>query len=410
MSKSFTRDAKLLIKPLLILANTNAVISLMSYVLTIALANILGPVKFGMYSEIIILSGLLAILVRFGTEHSASASYIKSGSVKEVANNVFMIRLVCGLLCFSVLFVAENTNYLFVVLVLLATLKNFDLSFLYEIRKKNERYSYVNLAERFVYISGAFILIYNDFIQIYGYLIILGIVTLAGICFQLFDCKNYKYFQLSFRSKGLVENIKQNIPITVVAISIFAYGGFSRLILEDKMGLEMLGIYSLGWQLITIGTIFQSLVYRLWRIRIATVLKLGVRKNLIREIEIYLLLATLPMVLVCGALTVFAEPIVTTIFSSEYVELIPLMPLFGLYIVLTSLAGLVEMLWVATLKNQVSMFVNITFSVLLLTVLFKFSGSFEMIDFLITTVVIHFLLIITLAYVWYLKFRNMVAG
>ena len=404
---SLMNDTKMLVKPLFILTSTNVLISLLAYVLTITLANTLGPTKFGAYSHIFIISALLSVLIKFGTEQTASASHIRGGSVSEVLNNVFIIRLVCGLLCFIVLTLLEYPNYLLVFFVLLTTLKNYDLSCLYEMREKNERYAYVNLGERVLFVSGAFVLIYFDYSEVDGYFMILGMVTMGGIFFQLFDSNNHKYFRLSFRSNGIVENVQQNFPITVVSLSAFTFGGFSRLILEEKMGVEVLGVYSLGWQLITIGTIFQAFVYRIWRRRIASALKSGLMKNLVREIQTYFLLATFPMVLIFGIFTLFAEPIVTTIFSSQYFELVPLMPIFGLYIVLTSLAGLVEMLWVATGKNQTAMFLNIAFSGLLLIGLFNFSGSFQMIDFLIATVSVHVLLVVSLAYIWFLKFRSM---
>ena len=407
MQKSLVSDVAVLVKPLLILTNTNFLISLLSYLLTISLANTLGPGKFGIYSHIFIVSALLSVLIKFGTEQSASASNIRGASVSEVLSNVFIIRLVSGLVCFSVLFVFEYPNYPFVFFVLLVTCKNYDLSCLYEMRVKNERYSYVNLIERALYVSTAFVFIYMDYTEVYYYFIILGLASIVGILFQLYDCENYKYFRFNLKSRDLIENIQQNLPITVVSLSAFAFGGFSRLILENNLGLEALGIYSLGWQLVTIGTIFQSLVYRLWRRRIASALKSGSIRSLIREIQTYLLLATLPMVLVCGILSMFAEPIVNTIFSSEYSELVALLPIFGLYIVLTSVAGLVEMLWVATGRNKVAMFVNLTFSGLLLIGLFNFSGNFQMLDFLITTVSAHLLLVVSLAYIWFLKFRSM---
>ena len=395
------------VKPLMFLMAVNIVVAGLSYFLTISLANFFGPNQFGIYSQILILGALLSLLIKFGTEQTATARFVGIANSSHVFSNVYTIKLLTTILCVLGLFLFQAPNYIVIGCVILAVLKNFDLSFYYEIKGKNERYSLICLAEKLAYVAGAFALIFFGYSELLGYFLLLGVITLLGLIFQLADAEHYKDFELSNCTKGLYAYIIESLPVTVVALSAFAFGGLSRLILEHKLGAEALGIYSLGWQLITIGSIFVSVVYRIWRLRFAEAINSGEISILLYHLRTYALFAVFPLTVLCLAIGSNGDNIVRLLFSEEYASLSELLPLLAVYIFLISIAGLLEMLWVATGKTNVSMVINLSFSIFLLVVLSELSDGFGIKDYLASSVLIHFGLILTLGIIWYVKFKGL---
>ncbi|MDB9985989.1 oligosaccharide flippase family protein [Pelagibacterales bacterium] len=392
---------------LFILTAVNAFVAALSYALTILLANFFGPSKFGIYSQIMILAGLLSIMTKFGTEQTAAARFVKARSASQVMSNVFAIKLLFSIPCFLVLTLIYAPNYVFTVCVFLVVLKEFDLSFFYEIEKKNKRYSYINLFSKSAYVIGAFALILIGYSELLGYFILLGVLLSFSLFFQLFDHGNYKAFRLSESTRDLYGYIVECVPITVVALSSFAFGGFSRLILENKLGPEKLGIYSLGWQLVTIGTIFTGVVYRIWRLRFAEAINSRNISELFNHLRSYVFLVVLPILILSMTIASYSDFIVRLLFSIEYAALSELLPLFSSYIFLISIAGLLEMLWVATGKTNIYMIISLFFSSFLLIVLSEYSEGFQMRDFLTAIISIHAGLIMILGIVWYYKFKSL---
>ncbi len=392
---------------LFVLTSVNAFVAALSYTLTILLANFLGPSKFGIYSQIMILAGLLSIMTKFGTEQTAATRFVKVKSASQVMSNVFAIKLLISIPCFLVLIMIYAPNYMLIVCVFLVVLKEFDLSFFYEIEKKNERYSYINLFSKLTYVIGALALILISYSELLGYFILLGVLLSLSFLFQLFDYKHYKFFKLSNCNKDLYGYIFECFPVTVVALSSFAFGGFSRLILENKLGTETLGIYSLGWQIITIGTIFVGVVYRIWRLRFAEAIDSGNITELFNHLRSYVFLVVLPILILSMIIALYSDLIVRILFSVEYAALSELLPLFSVYIFLISIAGLMEMLWVATGKTNIYMIISLFFSSFFLIVLLEFSEGFQMSDFLAATIYFHAGSIMILGIAWYYKFKSL---
>ncbi len=394
-------------KTLFILTAVNGFVAVLSYALTILLANFFGPSKFGIYSQIMILAGLLSIMTKFGTEQTAAARFVKTRSASQVMSNVIAIKLFFSISCFLVLTLVYAPNYVFIVCIFLVVIKEFDLSFFYEIEKKNERYSYINLFSKFAYVTGAFALVLTGYSELLGYFILLGVLLSFSLFFQLFDHGHYKAFRLSEFSRGLYGYIVECAPLTVVALSSFAFGGFSRLILENKLGTEILGIYSLGWQFITIGTIFIGVVYRIWRLRFAEAINSRNKSELFNHLRSYVFLVVSPILILSMTIATYSDFIVRLLFSVEYVALSELLPLFSAYIFLISIAGLLEMLWVATGKTNIYMIISLLFSSFLLIVLSGYSEGFQMRDFLVAILSTHGGLIMILGIVWYYKFKSL---
>ncbi len=399
-------DTSKLLVPLIVLSKNNVIVAALSYFLTISLANYLGPDLFGTYSHALIVASVVSIFINFGTDQTAAIFHSHYGNAGDVFINVYYMRLMIAMPTLAILAFLYLENLEFLIFLLCLTMANYNLAFLYEIRCRNERYSYIYLIERMAYVIAMFLLIYFEHLNLNYLFGLMLFFTAASISYQLIDNANVLHSDTKVQFRPLLQMAKENAPLIVVALSTFAFGGFSRLVLEDRFGREQLGIYSAGWQLITIGTIFQAQVSRLWRVQIADSVHSLDIKGLYRAFRSYLLLSTLPMVFMCGVFIFFSDHIIAVLFTSSYAEVVNLLPVLGIYLVVINIAGLMDMLWVSLRRGVIYMLTNFIFGVMLIGFLWQFSSSMGVVEFATATVFFHSLTIIVLVMLWTCIFRS----
>ena len=166
------------------------------------------------------------------------------------------------------------------------------------------------------------------------------------------------------------------------------------------MGSERLGIYSAGWQIITIGTIFQAQVARLWRTKLSISIETRDLINLREWVIYYIIFTTAPMFLAAIAFFIFSEEIVRFLFTPAYIELSSILPILGFYFLVINFAGLIDILWIALRKNSIYMYANIVGGSILLTYLSIFSSSMDIYEFSVAAVVGHLFTTILLTFMW----------
>lgn len=394
-----------LLIPLFILTKNNAIIAGLSYFLSISLANYLGPEKFGIYSHALIIAALLSIVVNYGTDQTVSAFYCEVRDVEILFNITILIRFGLAISSFLVLILVYWEKNQVLVYVLCLVFSGFNLSFIYEIQQRNEKYSYIYLFERVIYVGIIFSLINLNFVdlpQVFG---VLMAVTLISLFYQYFD--NRIFFKKIKEAKYFViKCLRENFAIVVVALSTYIYGGFGRLILENQLGSEQLGIYSAGWQIVTIGTIFQAQVSRLWRLKLSVSVEKKDIKTLRELMGFYVIFATLPMFLASIVIFIFADEIVSFLFVPAYAELSKVLPILGGYFIVINFASLVDILWIALRKNSLYMYANLMSSLFLLIYLLTFSVNMDMQRFAAAAVVGHLLTTILLGFLWLNLFKK----
>jgi O-antigen/teichoic acid export membrane protein len=395
---------------LIVLSKNNAIVAALSYFLTITLANHFGPEQFGIYSHALIAASIASIFINFCTDQTAAVLYSHSGEVGKVFNNIFFLRLALmgptlGVIMF--VYFDERVLMIFVFCLILA---NFNLAFLYEICHRNEKYSYIYLFERVAYIGLAFLLIHLKWLLLPNLFSLLFVVTAVSISYQFIDNKRILRFDRATLPSQIYQTLKENFPLVIVAVSTYAYGGFSRLILDGQLGKEMLGIYSAGWQLVTVGTIFQAQISRLWRTQISDCIRSLDLNALYRVIHFYILLSTLPILLMCCVFVFLSDYIISLLFTSSYAELTGVLPILGAYLLVINIAGLVDMLWVALKRSSIYMLVNVIFSALLLGFFWLFASKMNMFEFVVTTVFSHFISTVALAILWVRVFKLHLIG
>jgi O-antigen/teichoic acid export membrane protein len=401
---SATTSSLQLLRSLFLLAKNNAVVAALSYALTISLANVLGPNQFGVYSQALIVASVLSILISFGTDQTAPVAYVRSKDADAVVSQVLAMRSTIALICAAWLICSPSMVWPLAGFVACLALPSFNLSFLYEIRQNNARYSYIYLFERITYVGIGFLLIYFGVLSLQRLFTALLLVTALSLAFQIWDTGLRVRANVAEAFSALSNALVSNWPLVVVALSMFAYGGFSRILLERKLGMEALGVYSAGWQLITIGTLYQAQITRLWRATISEAVHAGDLVTLKSALRSYFLLAVLPMVGGAVFLWFQAGQLVDVLFSRAYAGLVDLIPIFGIYFVVISFSGLAEMLWVALRKNKTYMVVNVLFGIFLLQILTALPKEFGMVVFAGAAVAVHALATLALVITWILLF------
>lgn len=394
-----------LARSLLILLKNNFIVAALSYLLTISLANYLGPEKFGIYSQVLIVGSITSILINFGTDMTATVLYSRIGNARLVFGAIYMLRIIFSISTAIVLVSIYHGDLEFFFFVLCIFFSNFNLSYVYEIRKFNERYSYIFLLERIFYVCTAFLLLYFNLLNLQILFIILAITAIISIAFQLFDNKDLILTDLGGHRQLMCRCVKDNIPIVIIALANYAYGGFSRLILEDQFGREQLGIYSAGWQIITIGTLFQAQISRLWRLNIANSIDASDFRNIRNIIISYIIFSTLPMIFVSMIVFYFSDFIVDKLFVKSYSELSSLLPVLSTYFVVINFSSLVDMFWIATSKNIIYMLVNVVSGILLTLFLVVYGPEINMLGFAVSTIIAHLFTSAILFVLWIRKFN-----
>lgn len=360
-----------------------------SYLLTLSIASYLGPTDFGLYSYAMILGSVAGLIVSFATENTAPVLLAQVEDEYAVFNSVLSVRLVfLALISLSFPWLLYSQPIVGLGVIAITT-SSLNLGFLYEITQRNLQFSYIYLVERLSYVSMVFVLIFLDAASV-GYIFILMFLFRIGSYFWQIKL-NLPFFQkfrlVTFDQLKLI--ISENFYLVCISLTTFAYGGFSRLILERNYGLAELGVYSAGWQITLAVTIFQAQVDRIWRVRLSSSLHDRNPNSVFSHITDYLVFSTLPVVALALAVYLLSPQIVNLLFGEEYQPLVGLMPVFCLYFPVINLDGLARMLWVGGGSRLEYLIITASVSAFLICALLLFSSQFTLGGFALLVIVAH---------------------
>ncbi|MGY0219468.1 lipopolysaccharide biosynthesis protein [Endozoicomonadaceae bacterium StTr2] len=401
-----TMDRFSQLKKLSILVFNSFFASGLSYFLTLAIANKLGPTDFGEYSYILLWGNLFTILSIYGTDSTAAPLYAKTKSLSTAFNNIYIFRIVIVLFLAGVLALTSITDITFSLGVFAITLTSLNTAFLYELKDRNEKYAYIYTFERLIYICLTFLLISQPSLKIDHIFIILVFSFIVSLLIQAkHHSENFKKLSLE-KIKGSINILRDNFYIVLITASNYAYGGFSRIILKGVYSAKALGIYSAAWQFILVATIFQASVDRIWRKDLTDSLIHRDYEKSIKSIKSYIFFTTIPIMIGACILNLFAEQIVSILFNETYRSMTDLIPSISIYFIIVNLNSIATISWIAIGKKTHYIYINIFFSILLLTILTLTSHSLTLSGFVSTVVLIHGLNVISLIYILYKPLFN----
>lgn len=387
-NKNNNKSGWLIIKQLSMLMKNNIFCAAASYFLTITLARVFGPEWFGEYSYILIWGMIATVVINFETDKTAPFFYSKSKDLSLVVEKILSTRIIffC-LICVISALLAINNIVLSLGIISLA-LTSLNFSFLYEIKRQNVTYSYIYLAERMIYLTSVFVLLYLEKVDLIVIYSILAISTLISILFQV--KQNWSVIRkVSLKSTAALEVLKNNFLLILITFLTYSYGGFSRIILEDKLGTMSLGIFSAGWQLIIIITLFQAQVTRVWRVDISDAIINKDIHNFISKIRSYLQFTTLPIIIFAIVMYLFSNDIVNLIYGSDYDALNQIIPILCLYFIVINFDSLGVMLWIAIGKQKDYFKISLVSAILLITLLVFIPNQTELKTFATCIVATH---------------------
>ena len=406
---------KKIISELTSLTGLNLFAAGISYVFTIVIANTLGPNDFGIYSYIMVWGGFAALLIIFSTESTIPVQHAKTNDKQGVFNLTQTIKLFFLLIWIASIplwyrftelgsVISKNPEVLIGLIAL--TLANFRIWEFYEISKKNVRYAKIYFVERMFYLFLLGLFLYTNSLDILTIFSCLFVAISCSLLFQIKDNFNLiKNFEIE-KFQNVSGLFKENLPLVLIQLSTFIYGGFSRVILESKLGMEQLGIYSAGWQIVLVITIFQGQVVRVWRSDLSNALinkKKGDIKDLISS---YLLFSTLPVFILAIFISVFSYEIVSILFTDEYILLATLLPIFSLFFVFINLDSLAKILWISIGNRRGYLMISLFFSIMLLVILRAIPNNSSLELFALSIFSMFACSVITFLLVFYFKYLN----
>lgn len=400
-------------KQLSVLTKNSVIGAAVSYLLTIYLANNLGAEMFGMYSYVLVVSGIIGLLVNYSSDTTAPKMLMVHQSEQSVFNIIISVRVAFMLLSTIALIVAvclfefSPISAFGVFCILLTSL---NLAFLFEIKGRNIQYSYIFLVERLLYVAFVMVILSVNEPDIFSIFTLYLISTMISLVVQYKLKGAYiKTFTLPSKS-DFIDVLRDNFSLVMVAMAQLAYGGFSRLIFEHKYGLAQLGVFSLGLQITAAASIFQAQVERVFRMSICAAIESKDMRSIIAGLKRYLLMSTLPIGLLAMVLTYWSEEFVGLLFSEDYQSLSELFFLFGSFFVIINLNSLMVIYWVALGEKQKYFQISITFAIILLLTLYFLPSSVSVKGFIMCILAIQITALVYALLRFYLLLKRAIAA
>lgn len=382
------------LKNLTQLASLNVVVAGLSYILTIALANYLGPQDFGFYSYVLVLAASLTIFIDYATDISAASLMAENKSIKKTFIVIYSVRILIYIILFGLSWLIFLINFLspsekldLFIGVNALILPALYTSFLFELRRKNATFLIIYGVERIIYIIAIASLILFDFLEIRIIFLIFLIISISSLFFQLSFNKKYFGKNFSINLGDAIFILKKNYLLVIVNISAFFYGGYSRLILESQYGLETLGIYSAGLQITNAVTILQAQIDRVWRLDISIAIKEQNIKILRKLIKEYFIFTTIPLTFAAFIIYFSSDLIENYFFSESYNGLSSILEILCFFFITLNFDSLSRICWVALGKFKEYAIISIVSPVTIIFILI-FSENTYSIESFATLVVI----------------------
>ncbi len=376
------------LKTLTFLTKASLLGSAASYGLTIYLASDLGTEDYGLYSYILAVAGILTIITNYSTDQTAPALIYRGVSVQDVFNKITSLRILLFLATLLSIVIWKRNDFMVLIGVLSINIASLNTSYIYEIQKTNLKYALIFLIERLTYVAVIVLLSFITDLKLLSIVMVYFFVTLTSICFQFWNHRRLlSKFQFISRNQ-LIQIVRSNLPLVMIAISAFAYGGLSKIIIEDKIGLSALGVFSSGMQLTVVVTIFLSQIERVWRMPLFE--SIGNRDiNMVhKNIKEWLVYSTLPIGIGAFLLFIFGNTLVDLLFGPEYFELKALIPLIGIFFVSISILSLVNNCWIGLDKYKEFLIVSVFFSLILLLILYLLPENVTLRDYMLTILLV----------------------
>ena len=394
------------VKSLFFLSRNTFIGAAASYCATLLLARYLGPSDFGSYSYVLVLGSLCSLFINFSTDATAASSYSRSQNFIETVSAVYSLRLI-SYIFFSLLvfiFGFEDKELAFGIIAM--NLAQLNLSCVFELRMRNVQYSMLFMFERISFAGLISLIVFFEVqITLFMLFFIFFLNTAGSLVVQSFIIFP-SFGSLNLRLHGAWRIVSENLFLVFAGLCSFVYGGISRIFLESNLGVFELGVYSAGWQYILIVTIFTSQVNRVFRVRFADALVDFNLVKLKRNFLDYLLLSTLPIIVVSMFFYSLGIHLNDFLFGSEFSGVNVMVPWLCIYFLVINFDALGLMLWTAQGNRGKYLLISVFWSVILIICLWSVPNDATLERYLGYVVVFHGLSVFSLLLGFYLSCRG----
>lgn len=382
MSKSSTSfELRLLVMAGLVLSG-------LSHVTNLLLANSMGPERFGQYTYALVLGSLFGQVVDFGSTETGIRLRTNYGS--DALDWILTARIVNFLLVLigavSVFLINSETAVLFALVV---TMNSLSFATHYEAHGRNVRYASVFLVER-IFIT-LFIWIGILFLDSHLMVWVFGTMALfqgASLFFQYIENRTT---ETSFRWQGLFNVYKEGLFVLVFSLSKFAFGGVTRLLIFNQLGGAQMGVFAAAWQFVPLSTLYFAQTTRTWRLRITKSLRDRDSYEFSQNLKALTIFVMVPSLLAAIVFWMFGNTIIRLLLSSDYRDAGSLMRYIGAYFLIVGFDSVIVLLAIAISRAMLAGMIYLVFGGLTILACLLLSKDHGLEGYLLTIVLGHFL-------------------
>lgn len=371
------------------------------FLTTLYVAKFLSPEMFGKYSLVIVLFEIFFILISFNIQATTRIDYFKESSLKfkHLKQNHFIISIVLASVGGGSLFFLEREDQFIVSIIIVSALLRTGSVFIlaiFQCSKKVNAYIYSNIA--FVFVLSLSIFVFLNMGSSYHswlFAMLVASVVQFLLVLKLYGVKSFKLYwpeAITFRSLKFAF-----IPAVLFmpqAIGWWLKSGADRFLINEYLGSELLGNYSLAFQLASILIIFVSTI----NLAVVPLINENLKK---RNIDYVLKILSL-MGLCCTLFTVFLYFINIEILNALYEQTYPLAKEMMLYLCISNLFQAFLMIYINVLyfENKGMFVAKVIFLGFVLQVAFNFQLLYffdkGVIEMILSSVLFNFVILIVL--------------
>jgi O-antigen/teichoic acid export membrane protein len=349
-----------------------------SYLLTIFLARNGGPVKYGEYALCMAWAAIIITVINFASD-SAFAHLVanRNGDVQGAFNTIITVRIlivIVVLICFMVLKSIALISMPWMALLLVVPA--FNLGFIYEYYQNNLLFVFNIFAEKTALLILSVILL-----KIYEFQnVVYVLYFVVSIIFLIFQIFTYKLIVKKMHFVAVSDAISYFIsywPVLFIGLSQLGYGYYSRLVVENKLGVEVFSNVSLAFQVIALSSVYQGQVDRVFRRQF---IDAGLNNNhsLYKDLfKKYIIFATLPLFIGSIVLYVISPKLILLIFGVEYKYAGEILRVISPLLVSANLMRLIDVVMLSRglVKYNLSINISIMIIMLIVMIMVPFSAS-----------------------------------
>ena len=342
------------------------VTTVLGFITTIQLANILGSANFGQIALGYAVGGIGAVIVRFGTDKSLVREYVQRPD--EVASIFFgslLLKLILFVIVSFTLYMLRDKFNLTIgssFIAFATILTAFQMQSLFDATRRAGLHSCLFLVYRLVYFAPIWIVLLvhplaMDVVIPGLSLIFSGVIYLI---LQFYFCRT-RIAKVSFPQafSAVKKLFLTNYLLVVSSIVAVMVSSFPQLILSEKALFAELGVFAVCWQFVGLSNVLLKQAVRLSKRELARYAGGTLNTNFSRVTYITLGIMigiTSPIAL---AILFFPDFILKMFFSEEYWVGGELLQLLGVYVFLRSIQVTFEQVLVSLNQPGAELFANI---------------------------------------------------